>query len=99
MMPLRLLLKNGQLLSECEILCGQLGLATNKLPKKNDDHLYPAHDPLPTPSPNVYVKTHERSCDRGSVIHRCPRECPKPRFLTRIEFLGPTGWWAEDAGW
>ena len=39
----------------------------------------------------VSVKKHEHSCGRGSAKRRCPRKCLKPRFPTRIGFLGGTG--------
>ncbi len=39
---------------------------------------------------NTYLNGHERSRGAGRINRRCPWKRPKPRFLARIGFSGPT---------
>ena len=49
--PFLLFAQDRQLLSQSEILGGQLGLASKQCPNRIEHHLYPAHAPLPEPLP------------------------------------------------
>ena len=49
--PLRLVLKNGKLLPEGEVLGGQMRLSSRQRPKEDEDHVHRPHTPLPNPLP------------------------------------------------
>lgn len=49
--PLGLVLQDGKLLPEREVLGSQPGLSSKQSPKENEDYVYRTHTPLPNPLP------------------------------------------------